>query len=487
MNIDVALRDQLGLGAPSFEMWCWIATAAVGGPFNRDQRRKLEAFLHRPLPKARVRELWIAAGRRSGKDYVAARIAAYLALFEQWALSPGEVGVVLLLAVDRQQAKVAFNYIRGALEANPALWAEVANITADCITLRNGVEIQVGTADHSSVRGRTLLAVICDEFAFWAHELAVEVLRAVRPGMASQPRAMLIVISSVYDQRGPLFEAYRRFYGVDDPRVLFVLAQTRDLNPTISEEFIADEVERDSTSASAEYLSVFRNDLESFIDAALLDSVTRTGQRELPRLPSLRGGPVQYFAGVDVSGGRGDAAAAAVAHADAGKVIVDAVRYWPAPHDPLVVAGHVAEFLAEYGLKAARADQYAAEFARSAYREAGVELMTADLSRSDLYLHCLPVFTTGRVEIPDDKRLRQELLALERRTGRDGKDSVDHPPHGHDDVANAAALAIHAARRIAHVDGAVLAVRSTMLDSYADGDGSTVWMHSDGRITGSEW
>ena len=32
-----------------------------------------------------------------------------------------------------------------------------------------------------------------------------------------------------------------------------------------------------------------------------------------------------------------------------------------------------------------------------------------------------------------------QLSTLERRTGRGGKDSIDHPPGGHDDVANVAA------------------------------------------------
>jgi hypothetical protein len=32
-----------------------------------------------------------------------------------------------------------------------------------------------------------------------------------------------------------------------------------------------------------------------------------------------------------------------------------------------------------------------------------------------------------------------QLVSLERRTARGGRDSIDHPPGAHDDVANAAA------------------------------------------------
>jgi ribosomal protein L37AE/L43A len=42
----------------------------------------------------------------------------------------------------------------------------------------------------------------------------------------------------------------------------------------------------------------------------------------------------------------------------------------------------------------------------------------------------------------DNKKLISELSSLERRTGRSGRDSIDHPPGGHDDMANAAAGAL---------------------------------------------
>ena len=39
----------------------------------------------------------------------------------------------------------------------------------------------------------------------------------------------------------------------------------------------------------------------------------------------------------------------------------------------------------------------------------------------------------------DNPRLVKQLVALERRTARGGKDSVDHPPGAHDDMANVVA------------------------------------------------
>jgi hypothetical protein len=47
-----------------------------------------------------------------------------------------------------------------------------------------------------------------------------------------------------------------------------------------------------------------------------------------------------------------------------------------------------------------------------------------------------------RVQLLDNKRLITQLYGLERRTARGGKDSIDHGPGQHDDVANAVAGAL---------------------------------------------
>jgi len=461
---DAATR-YFGLDADSFAAWRALLAGALDG-VSSPTFTTLTGLDH--APSRRPRELWLAIGRRGGKDYVGIRVLAWLALLLEWPLSIGEVGVVMLLAVDRAQARVAFTYLRGLLESDSVLLAEVANITADTIQLENGVEIQITTSDHAAVRGRTVLAALLDEFTFWPAEQALEVLRALRPAMATQPNAMLIIISTVYSQSGPLFEAYRRHYGHADPHVLFALATSQQLNPTLPDAFIAAELARDPAAAAAEYLSQFRTDLAAFLDAALIDGCTRSGPRELPlALHSPTGGPVSHHVGLDVSGGRGDATSCAVARRVGDRVVVAAVRRWPSPHDPLTVAEQVAEFAKPYGCTSAIADQYAAEFATSTYRKAGVALVPAEVNRSEAYLHFLPLLASGRVELPPDPVLRAELLALERRTGRaGGRDVVDHPPHGHDDVSNAVALACYAASRRAVSEGVIETGVSEILDDY---------------------
>lgn len=378
-----------------------------------------------------------------------------------------------MLAATRDQSQVAFRFVKGLIESSPILAAEVVNITRQTIELRNGLEIHIASADYRTVRGRSIVIAVCDELAFW--EITAEsanpdseVLTALRPGLARFRNSLLVCISSPYSQEGELFEFYRRYYGQNDSRVLVAHGGTLDFNSTFNAAVIADALERDPASASAEYLAQFRTDRSGYIDAALLDSVTRREPREIPYMPmSSTGGYLQYFAGGDVSGGKVDATSFAVFRDHNGKVQQCAVRRWTSPHDPLVVAREVAEFLGSYKLTHARADQYGAGVVRSMYNSVGVSLTDAPDNRSETYLKFLPLLTTGRVELSPDPVLRVELLTLERRTARGGRDSVDHRPGSHDDVANSTALAAVAATSWQSPgDNKAFASRSTAFDGY---------------------
>jgi hypothetical protein len=61
------------------------------------------------------------------------------------------------------------------------------------------------------------------------------------------------------------------------------------------------------------------------------------------------------------------------------------------------------------------------------------------IPKSDLYRNLLPLLNSRRVQLLDDRRLISQLHGLERRTARGGRDSIDHAPGQHDDVANSVA------------------------------------------------
>jgi hypothetical protein len=81
--------------------------------------------------------------------------------------------------------------------------------------------------------------------------------------------------------------------------------------------------------------------------------------------------------------------------------------------------------------------------AKRKFRTYGIAYRVSDKTKSDIYGGgLLPLLNSGRVDLLDNQRLVTQLTSLERRTARGGRDSIDHAPGGHDDVANAAAGAL---------------------------------------------
>ena len=69
------------------------------------------------------------------------------------------------------------------------------------IRLRNRIAIEVHAASFKSTRGYTVVAGLIDELAFWesdenSAEPDVEIINAIRPGMATIPGAMLLCAST---------------------------------------------------------------------------------------------------------------------------------------------------------------------------------------------------------------------------------------------------------------------------------------------------
>jgi hypothetical protein len=122
-------------------------------------------------------------------------------------------------------------------------------------------------------------------------------------------------------------------------------------------------------------------------------------------------------------------------------VVVDLVKAWDPPLDPLEIVAQIVEICKQYGLTAITGDRYSAEWSKTAFEREGLRYETAELSKSDAYLNLEPVINTGKVTIPNNERLLNELRSLERRTGRN-RDIIDHPPQrgSKDDLANAVAL-----------------------------------------------
>jgi hypothetical protein len=391
-------------------------------------------------------EGWLICGRRAGKSFVLALIAVFLACFRDWRphLGPGERATVVVIAADRKQARVCMRYCQGLLHSVPMLAAIIESERAETINLKNRVTIEIHTASFRTVRGYTIVAALCDEIAFWPTDDAAEpdyaVLDALRPAMATVPGAMLLCASSPYARRGALWDAFRRWWGKDDASALIWHAPTHQMNPTVPQRIIDEAIERDPASAAAEWMAEFRSDVESFIAREVIEAAVIPNRYELPRAEAH-----SYVGFVDPSGGSADAMTLSIAHREGDRGVLDAIREVRPPFSPDAVAEEFARTLKSYRLHRVTGDRYAGEWPRERFRAHGITYEPSEKTKSQLYGELLPLLNSGRVELLDHPRLTAQLCGLERRTARGGRDSIDHPPGAHDDIANAVAGALVAA------------------------------------------
>ena len=253
--------------------------------------------------------------------------------------------------------------------------------------------------------------------------------------MVSIPGAVLVMASSPYSQRGELYNTYRRHFGKDDGRVLVWKASTLQMNPSVDKRIIEEAYENDPESAKAEFGGEFRTDLADFVSRETVDAVTMWDRSELPPEPG-----VTYSAFVDPSGGVSDSLTLAVAHLSRNAVcILDALLECRPPFDPEQAVAQCATLLRRYGVAKITGDRYAGEWPRARFAEHGIEFEQSARPKSDLYHDLLPLLNARRIELLNLPRLSAQLCGLERRTARSGKDSIDHAPGGHDDLANAVA------------------------------------------------
>jgi hypothetical protein len=428
--------------------WGWrvYLKALEGLPLEPDELEFFQAKTGRSRsPSKPVRASFVSTGRRGGKSLISALKVVYRAtMVRTWKLAPGEWATIPIIAADRLQATTILNYVRGLLMSSPRLKKLiVGKPTRDTITLSNRTKIRIFTASFRTSRGYTLAAAFGDEVAFWRNEETStnpdrEILAALKPGLLTSG-GPLIVTSTPYARAGQLWENFKAHWARDDDPVLFWKASSLDMNPSLPGDEIADAYKADPEAAAAEFGGEFRSDLASFISEEVLMRAVVPGVTERGYIEGTR-----FVAFVDPSGGSQDSFTLGIAHLDRARelVVLDRVFEAQAPFSPEAVVATFAQQLQSYRIKEVTGDFYAGDWPGEQFRKRGIQYKVAEETKSELYLRALPMLTSNRVELLDAPRLLSQLRNLERRTGRTGRDSVDHPPRQHDDVANAACGAL---------------------------------------------
>jgi hypothetical protein len=457
MKKRIAMRDALAdpkllghaLSGESWSAWRTLLIAAVGEKLTPTERKAFKRFTGRAREPGSMVETFLAvAGRRSGKSRAMAVLIVYLAILVDWSddLSLGERGIAMFLAPSERQAATTFRYAAAIIDAAPLLRARVTGRTADVIELDRGVDLEIAAASWRRSRGATAVAIVLDECSFLhtgdeSTNSDTELMIALRPSLATTNGPMLIT-SSPGAMEGIVFRLFKRHFGPDgDTRTLVVQSDSRGLNPRLSKRVIDRAFEDDPVAAESEFGGSFRQAMAAYLDRAIVEKAIERGASTRMVRPGT-----QYVAFVDVAGGSGtDSFTCAIGHKwvsdNSGREIcvLDALLEVRPPFDPDVVTASVATLLRTWNVSHVIGDAYAASWPITAFARHGIGYSHATLSASEIYLHCVPLFTAGRVLLLDQPRLVDQLCALRRKVGQGGRESVDHPRGAHDDLANAVA------------------------------------------------
>jgi hypothetical protein len=452
MNPTVSLRKALTdkkllgnvLAGYSWANWRALLLAGMGEELTDDERWR---FVHLSGGREReplkpVEELACVIGRRGGKSRAISVIASYIAgLCEHPSLVPGERGICLIIAPDQKQADICLDYCEANFRASPILSQLIEARTQRELRLTNRISIEVRASDFRTLRGPTYICCICDEVAFWmSGESSAnpdsEILNSVRPGLATTG-GPLFMISSPYARKGELWRTYNKHYGPNgDPLILVARGASRTLNPTLPQSVVDRALERDAASAAAEYGAEFRRDIESFVSLEVVEACVSRGAYE--RAPQSA---ISYSGFVDPSGGSADSFTVCIGHREFARrvIVVDCLREAKPPFSPEQVVEDFARLLKSYHVSKIYGDKFAGEWPKEQFAKLGIIYEQSAAPKTDLYRDLLPLINSARIDLLDHPKLISQLCGLERRVARGGRDSIDHAPGSHDDVANAVA------------------------------------------------
>jgi hypothetical protein len=286
---------------------------------------------------------------------------------------------------------------------------------------------------------------VLDEAAHFVSEeagdrCAEKVWEALVPATAQFGSAARIILSSTpYGTSGLFADIWHR---ADAGEIEDAVAQhftTQEVNPTISESFLALEEKRDPDSFRAEYLAEFTSSGDSFLDFSRIDDA---------RAPIACPEAAQaWVAGCDPAFSRDAFGLALVGRTEAGNLVVGPVKALQPEGAFSGPTDEVAEIAKEYNARCVT-DQFSSAAIVDRLRnhhalDVKLHTMTA-ASKTAVYQSLRAALYSGELTLPDSPSLVAELKRL-RTNYTSGQAAVVNPRVGgsHGDQAQALALAVH--------------------------------------------
>lgn len=389
-------------------------------------------------------EVTIIAGRRSGKTTKIAVPVAIFEVFRDHGLKHNEEAYVVLLAPQIAQARIAFRNIRRYLHNSQVLSRRIIRETKEEISFDNGITIACYPCSYVAVRGVTIVAVICDEMAFWPHDASAanpeeEILDALHPAMANVKNAKLVKISTPFRKQGILWTEYQRRAELDFP---VFQVPTFLMNPTISAVELERQRKRGEQKFLREFMATFSENITSWIDPEILDPCIVRGRKELPPVPG-----VFYFAAMDPGFSHDDFALNISHPLEDGTIVMDLwVRWRGTKSAPLgfeMVLQEIKYHLDRYGIVDVIGDQYCAPVIRQQLLKLGInygDCRFGSHTRAEIFGNLKHLIIQRKAQFLDNPEGLDQFRSLEERAMDGGRTDIQPPYKMRDDLAVVAAM-----------------------------------------------
>jgi hypothetical protein len=416
----------------------------------------------------------VAAGRRAGKTRTAAAVALADLLYRpdlDSLVLPGETRYAVCVAVNLEQSRRLIEAARLIVDGSHAARQALTSQTADelSFTLPDGARVALRAFPCSSRGGRgyPVSTLVLDECAHFVSSedgdaTAERVFAALRPASAQFGElARCVLISSPMGTDGFFARTWRRANeGALKGWAAYQIA-SQEMNPTLSDEFLAVLEQESPETFGSEYLALFESGGSGFFDMSRV-AVDPTLEEASPTDGR------SWRAGLDPGYSQDGFGVAIVGKSD-GRLILGPVRAllpakslgksWEVKRSAQdAVTAQVVALCKEYGAQAFT-DQHESGAVVTRARELGLKTTVWGMTRErkhDAFKELRDRLYTGGLVLPDNAALLDEMRRVKLKLGQGGPQIIlPRSSRGHCDMVQALALAV--AKHASHGEGRLLA------------------------------
>ncbi len=410
-------------------------------------------------------------GRGSGKTTICSAFAVYTCVtFDVSRAGPGSVPYAIVVAPDKETAKLSIRMSREMIRTTPSLERLVVNDEAQSIQLRRPdgrfVKIEAFAASRggSAMRGRDIMVFLLDEAAFFTSNGGFDnkdysvndkdIFRALKPRLMPGGRGMLISTPWPTETLiGEMFDANwgkcKTAIAIKAPTLL-----VRGDDPDIKA-MVDDELSKDPENARRELFC----ELDGFTGGEFFDANALGSSLEVCDFPVPYNPLWPSAVGCDLGFTKDSSAVVVVQFDGTHYRLVHAEEMRPRPGKPLQpseVFKKFSEVTKRYRVSGVVADTYYREALREQLNEAKLTVFPAPegtRGKADVFHRTRAVLHEGNVKLPDCaivRRMIQQAKLVTSKATPGGQTTVRIPRKiglGHGDLVSAWVLAVH---RLAH-------------------------------------